>query len=150
MSYIYEPKNDYEKKILEKYDKLNKMEYEDKYRNFDIYQLHRDIISEDAFIRICMRERKLKLKIVCISITIISIFIYLFLSINVYHASNSPLKYLFVFGIVLFTYLLCSKIKEINLKYKYHNLIDFSALKVLEDIRNTRCSEIKKDFFEEF
>ncbi|CZR99551.1 hypothetical protein CDFC105_71272 [Clostridioides difficile] len=150
MSYIYEIQNDSEKEILEIYYKLNKEKYEDKYRNFDIYQLHRDIISEDASIRICMRERKLKRKIVCMFITIISIFIYLFLSINVYHVSNSPLKYLFVFGIVLFTYLLYSKIKEINLKYKYYNLIDFSALKVLEDIRNTKCSEIKKDFFEEF
>ncbi|HEK4907974.1 TPA: hypothetical protein SOL44_003060 [Clostridioides difficile] len=150
MYYRCEPKNDSEKEILEIYDKLNKEKYEDKYRNFDIYQLSRDIISEDISIRICMRERKLMRKIVFIFITIISIFIYLFLSINVHHSSNLPLKYTFIFGIVLFTYLLYSKIKEINIKYKYYNLIDFSRLKVLEDIRNTRCSEIKKDFFEGF
>ncbi|HBF4443194.1 TPA: hypothetical protein KON86_002824 [Clostridioides difficile] len=150
MYYRCEPKNDSEKEILEIYDKLNKEKYEDKYRNFDIYQLSRDIISEDISIRICMRERKLMRKIVFIFITIISIFIYLFLSINVHHSSNLPLKYIFIFGIVLFTYLLYSKIKEINIKYKYYNLIDFSRLKVLEDIRNTRCSEIKKDFFEGF
>ncbi|HBF4081622.1 TPA: hypothetical protein KOG56_002345 [Clostridioides difficile] len=150
MSYIYEIQNDSEKEILEIYYKLNKEKYEDKYRNFDIYQLSRDIISEDISIRICMRERKLMRKIVFVFIMIISIFIYLFLSISVYHASNLPLKYLFVFGIVLFTYLLYSKIKKINLKYKYFNLIDLSALKVLEEMKNTRCSEIKNDFFEEF
>ncbi|EQF26880.1 hypothetical protein QJL30_10140 [Clostridioides difficile] len=149
MSYIYEPRDDYEKKILKEYDKLNKRKYEDKYRNFDVSQLYRDITSEDVFIRICMRERNLKRKIVFIIITIISILMYLFLSINVYHASNSPLQYLFVFGIVLFTCLLYLKIREINIKYKHYDLIDFSALNVLEDIKNTRCTEIKKEFFED-
>lgn len=150
MHYICKPKNDSEKELLEIYDKLNKEKYEDKYRGFDIYQLYSEIISEDISIRICMRERKLIRKIVFIFITIISIFIYLFLSINVHYSSNLPLKYLFIFGIVLLTYLLYSKINEINLKYKYYNLIDFSALKVLEDMRNARCSEIKNDFFEGF
>ncbi|MCC0784997.1 hypothetical protein IR152_18480 [Clostridioides sp. ES-S-0108-01] len=149
MSYIYEPRNDYEKKILKEYDKLNKEKYEDKYRDFDVSQLYRDITSEDVFIQICMMERKLKRKIVFIIITIISILMYLFLSINVYHASNSTLQYLFIFGIVLFTCLLYLKIREINIKYRYYDLIDFSALNVLEDIKNARCTEIKKEFFED-
>ncbi|MCC0673150.1 hypothetical protein IC216_14245 [Clostridioides sp. ES-S-0145-01] len=149
MSYIYKPKNDYEKTVMEEYDKLNKKKYEDKYCNMKAHQIAKNIMSDDILIKVCMQTRKLRYKATCIGLSIMSIFIYLFLSISTYNASKLPLKCLFTFGILLFTGLLYSKIKEIRIKYKYYNLIDFSALKILEDMKNIKCSEIKKEFFEE-
>ncbi|MGS5515652.1 hypothetical protein AB8L61_06725 [Clostridioides difficile] len=148
MSYIYEPKNDIERKLVEEYDKLNKKKYEKMYSNMEDYQIAKEILNEDLFIRVCIKDRRLKYKVMCISLAIVGIFICLFLSFSIYNASNISSKYLFSFGILLLAILLNSKLREIGFKYKQHNLIDFSALKVLDDMKkNTKCVEIENDVF---
>lgn len=148
MSYIYEPKNDIERKLVEEYDKLNKKKYEKMYCNMEDYQIAKEILNEDLFIRVCIKDRRLKYKVMCISLAIVGIFICLFLSFSIYNASNISSKYLFSFGILLLAILLNSKLREIGFKYKQHNLIDFSALNVLDDMKkNTKCVEIENDVF---
>lgn len=148
MSYIYEPKNDIERKLVEEYDKLNKKKYEKMYCNMEDYQIAKEILNEDLFIRVCIKDRRLKYKAMCSCLVIIGIFICLFLSFSIYSASNMSSKYLFSFGILLLAILLNSKLREIGFKYKQHNLIDFSALKVLDDMKkSTKCAEIEKDVF---
>lgn len=148
MSYIYEPKNDIERKLVEEYDKLNKKKYEKMYCNMEDYQIAKEILNEDLFIRVCIKDRRLKHKVMCISLVIVGIFICLFLSFSIYNASNLSSKYLFSFGILLLAILLNSKLREMGFKYKQHNLIDFSAINVLDDMKkNTKCVEMEKDVF---
>ncbi|NMS91878.1 hypothetical protein HGQ85_18310 [Clostridioides difficile] len=148
MSYIYEPKNDIERKLVEEYDKLNKKKYEKMYCNMEDYQIAKEILNEDLFIRVCIKDRRLKHKVMCTSLVIVGIFICLFLSFSIYNASNMSSKYLFSFGILLLTILLNSKLREMGFKYKQHNLIDFSAINVLDDMKkNTKCVEMEKDVF---
>ncbi|MCC0650536.1 hypothetical protein ACTPDI_17735 [Clostridioides difficile] len=148
MSYIYGPKNDIEKKLVEEYDKLNKEKYKDMYCNMDAHQVIENILNEDLFIRVCIKDRRLKYKVTCIGLAIVSIFICLFLGFSIYNTSNLPLKCLFSFGILLLILLLSFKIEEINFNYKQHNLIYFSALKILDDMKNNpECAKIEKDMF---